>query len=186
MSSHHFVKDGQEPSVWVMDIHYDSEVLGSLLEWCPLVYVCEPAIEKVLSEGVKIDVALSNEAENEEVNEWLQNQFPIEIRVVKESFSEIMAKVNAGNQSPIHILGWKLRDGKAFLLQLPEAVRAGRILFAEGRRIRAVHSSKYEKWLPKGSIVNIHTKEKTWTYESEKDGVFSVEIPDGAIVEDQI
>ena len=186
MSSHHFVKDGQEPSVWVMDIHYDSEVLGSLLEWCPLLYVCEPAIEKVLSEGIKIDVTLVSHANATWARQQLEHQFPIEVRVVDESFSSLVTNVNASYEVPIHVLGWSAKDSLAFLLEMHLTERIGRIVLAEGRRFRMVKSGVYDKWLPAGSVVKVHTREGADAYVCEKDGVFALKLSDASIVEDAI
>jgi thiamine pyrophosphokinase len=59
MSSHHFVKEKQEPALIIADLDgFDEEYLGQLLEWSPTVLVPSHLIEKVLSLGIKIDVVL--------------------------------------------------------------------------------------------------------------------------------
>ena len=56
MSSHHFVKEKQEPALIIADLDgFDEEYLGQLLEWSPTVLVPSHLVEKVISLGIKID-----------------------------------------------------------------------------------------------------------------------------------
>ena len=70
MSSHHFVKEKQEPALIIADLNgFDEEYLGQLLEWSPTVLVPSHLIEKVISLGIKIDVVLitdNDEIKNQE------------------------------------------------------------------------------------------------------------------------
>lgn len=61
MSSHHIVKEKQEPALYIHDLGtFDEEYLGQLLEWSPTLIVNGAAYEKVLSLGLKVDVVLNN------------------------------------------------------------------------------------------------------------------------------
>ena len=56
MSSHHIVREKQEPALLIMQIdQFDEEYLGQLLEWSPTILVSETEVDKVLSLGIKID-----------------------------------------------------------------------------------------------------------------------------------
>lgn len=62
MSSHHIVREKQEPALLIMDLHhFNEEYLGQLLEWSPMVMVPLHLFEKVVSLGIKIDAVLANE-----------------------------------------------------------------------------------------------------------------------------
>ena len=64
MSSHHIVREKQEPALLVMTIdHFNEEYLGQLLEWSPTILVSAKVAEKVLSLGIKIDVIVSPESD---------------------------------------------------------------------------------------------------------------------------
>ena len=56
MSSHHIVREKQEPALLVLGLHsFSFELLGQLLEWSPTV-IAVPATAKVLHDnGIKID-----------------------------------------------------------------------------------------------------------------------------------
>jgi hypothetical protein len=69
MSSHHIVKEKQEPALYIHDLStFDEEYLGQLLEWSPTVVVNGAVYEKIISLGLKVDVVL-NSAEGVTVQE---------------------------------------------------------------------------------------------------------------------
>lgn len=60
MSSHHIIREKQEPALLIMNMegfHYEN--LGQLLEWSPTVIVDEAMFEVVDSLGIKIDGVVS-------------------------------------------------------------------------------------------------------------------------------
>lgn len=57
MSSHHFVREGQEPALLIVDALTDDHLM-SILEWSPLVLVASQAIVKVATWGILVDVIL--------------------------------------------------------------------------------------------------------------------------------
>lgn len=61
MSSHHIIKDDQEPALIIANGESCSaELLGQLLEWSPTVMVLDGAWERVHELGIKIDVLLGD------------------------------------------------------------------------------------------------------------------------------
>lgn len=61
MSSHHFVKEDQEPALIIANGQAcKNELLFSLLEWNPYVVVLDGAVERVLSLGIKFDALLGD------------------------------------------------------------------------------------------------------------------------------
>jgi thiamine pyrophosphokinase len=62
MSSHHIVKEKQEPALLIINLAgFDEEHLGQLLEWSPTVVVSDMIIDEVLSLGIKVDAVLTSE-----------------------------------------------------------------------------------------------------------------------------
>jgi hypothetical protein len=78
MSSHHFVKEGQEPALLIMD-PIGLSVVEPLLEWSPLVIAHEESLEEVLLWGIKIDIVLAKNDNSEELRHRLQEQAPIKM-----------------------------------------------------------------------------------------------------------
>lgn len=61
MSSHHIIRERQEPALIIANGEACStELLGQLLEWSPLVVVLDGAIDRVLARGIKADVLLGD------------------------------------------------------------------------------------------------------------------------------
>ena len=59
MSSHHIVREKQEPALYIHHLgNFDEENLGQLLEWSPTIVVAASEYEKALSLGIKIDVVI--------------------------------------------------------------------------------------------------------------------------------
>ncbi|MSQ78331.1 MAG: thiamine diphosphokinase [Flavobacteriaceae bacterium] len=61
MSSHHVVRDKQEPALVIANgAACNFELLGQLLEWSPFLLVLDGALERVLSMGLKVDAVLGD------------------------------------------------------------------------------------------------------------------------------
>ena len=80
MSSHHIVRDDQEPALIIANGEScSSELLGQLLEWSPIVVVLDSAITRVLELGIKVDVLLGDFDRNFNAYNYKDSQYPIEI-----------------------------------------------------------------------------------------------------------
>jgi len=61
MSSHHIVREGQEPALLIANGEACSrELLDQLLEWSPYVIVLDGALERVIHLGIKFDAILGD------------------------------------------------------------------------------------------------------------------------------
>ena len=80
MSSHHIVRDDQEPALIIANGASCSwELLGELLEWSPIVVVLDNAIERVLQLDIKVDVLLGDFDDDFNSEIYKEKQFPLEI-----------------------------------------------------------------------------------------------------------
>lgn len=80
MSSHHIVRDDQEPALIIANgAACNAELLGQLLEWSPIVIVLDSAIERVLPLGIKVDVLLGDFDRGFDADYYRETQYPIEI-----------------------------------------------------------------------------------------------------------
>jgi len=80
MSSHHIVRDDQEPALIIANgASCSFELLGQLLEWSPIVVVLDNAIERVLQLDIKVDVLLGDFDDNFNPEIYKEKQFPLEI-----------------------------------------------------------------------------------------------------------
>lgn len=80
MSSHHIVRDDQEPALIIANgAACSNELLGQLLEWSPLVIVLDSAMDRVLELGIKVDVLLGDFDRGFDANYYKEKQYPLEI-----------------------------------------------------------------------------------------------------------
>ena len=80
MSSHHIVRDDQEPALIIANGEACSmNLLHQLLEWSPLVVVLDSAIDRVIELGIKVDVLIGDFDRSFDYNRYKDLQYPIEI-----------------------------------------------------------------------------------------------------------
>ncbi|MFT5722899.1 MAG: thiamine pyrophosphokinase [Bacteroidia bacterium] len=81
MSSHHFVRDKQEPALIIANgDECSNDLLNQLLEWNPFVLVLDGALDRVLKKGIKVDAVIGDfdsitvnqlGVEDEQLIEWI-------------------------------------------------------------------------------------------------------------------
>ena len=115
MSSHHIVRDDQEPALIIANgASCNSELMGQLLEWSPLVIVLDSAIERVLDLGIKVDVLLGDFDRNFNPEVYIEHQYPLEI---------------------IHVVNQDKTDlEKAFDYLIEKGHKAVNVIWATGKR----------------------------------------------------
>lgn len=80
MSSHHIVRDDQEPALIIANgATCSEELLGQLLEWSPIVIALDSAIDRVLDLNIKVDVLLGDFDRSFDPAYYKEKQFPLEI-----------------------------------------------------------------------------------------------------------
>ena len=115
MSSHHIVRDDQEPALIIANGAACSyELLGQLLEWSPIVIVLDNAIDRVLQLDIKIDVLLGDFDDDFNPELYKEKQFPLEI-------------VHAPNQDKTDL-------EKAFDYLIEKGHKAVNVVWATGKR----------------------------------------------------
>lgn len=163
MSSHHIVRDDQEPALIIANGEAcNEELLGQLLEWQPLVVVLDAAIKRVIDLNIKVDVLLGDFDRGFNPTEIVQTQFPIEI-------------IHAPDQNKTDL-------EKAFDYLIERGIPAVNVVWATGKRadhtitnitnmvsyrnqlkivIHDDHSKifllppKFQKWYPANTIISL-------------------------------
>jgi thiamine pyrophosphokinase len=163
MSSHHIVRDDQEPALIIANgASCSFELLGQLLEWSPIVVVLDNAIDRVLQLDIKIDVLLGDFDDDFNPEIYKEKQFPLEI-------------VHTPNQDKTDL-------EKAFDYLIEKGHKAVNVVWATGKRadhtitnitnivsyrnklkivILDDHSkifllhNKFEKWYPKDTPISL-------------------------------
>lgn len=189
MSSHHFVKEGQEPALLILDA-LDFEIAGPLLEWAPLVIVAQNAVEDVLLWNIKMDVVLSKEESVRELTDELSSQAPLTILA------------HGAAESPLVNALYFLISKKQTAVNIFASDTSGTILLAEpfAERLQisvmdgnikwsGVANGHFEKWLSSKSSVHLRPSQPQQSfsveglkqagdhYENESDGMIFIHSP---------
>ncbi len=107
MSSHHIVRDNQEPALLILATSTPFEIVQQLLEWSPSVMVDEPQLDNVLSWGIKIDIVLFQEQNKETITEKMTEQFPVKMlsyQADEHPLQTALHFLKAGNYPSVNIL----------------------------------------------------------------------------------
>lgn len=115
MSSHHIVRDDQEPALIIANgAACDRNLMDQLLEWSPLVVVLDSAIERVIELGIKIDVLIGDFDRGFDADAYREKQYPIEI---------------------VHVADQESTDlEKAFRYLIKRGIPAANVIWATGKR----------------------------------------------------
>src|SRR5690606_30623909 len=116
MSSHHIVRDDQEPALIIANGEACSaELLHQLLQWNPMVIVLDSAISRVLELGIKIDVLIGDFERDCDYEIYKDIQYPIDV-----------IKIEAQNSTDLD---------KAIQYLIHKKIPAANIVWATGRRM---------------------------------------------------
>jgi hypothetical protein len=146
MSSHHFVKENQEPALLIWEVkNIDFDKISSLLEWVPLVLVHEDAVETVLSWGIKIDKIVCNEEYASEHQYLLEEHYPLVFVAYEQNIEleDVLLHLVEVNQKAVNILGVapiELPVYHEVLLSLDV------VLFEKSRRHLLINKNPLKKW----------------------------------------
>ncbi|HEX6225786.1 MAG TPA: hypothetical protein VFZ52_15315 [Chryseolinea sp.] len=153
MSSHHFVKEGQEPALFILD-NIAFRHVASLLEWVPLIMVADRALEYVLPWRIKIDVVLQHD--NADTIESLVNdQGPVEIVPVLDA--SIVARglqyLRENDYGAVNLLCHV--DDIIFSEVEGSAKKLTVGLYDEEEKWSFISLGKFEKWMPLETTIRI-------------------------------
>ncbi|RYG20937.1 MAG: thiamine pyrophosphokinase [Chitinophagaceae bacterium] len=145
MSSHHIVREKQEPALYIHHLgSFDDEYLGQLLEWSPTVVVAASEYEKALSLGIKIDVVigLADGLQIQENTKFIYAGIENLPTAVKYLISEKYPAVNIISSEN------RFDDVADFLPEI------NIVLFTEKEKSYAVKPG-FSVWKPKGTVFHI-------------------------------
>lgn len=167
MSSHHIVREKQEPALY---IHYfnnfDDEYLGQILEWSPTLIVAASQYEKAISLGLKVDVVFGN-------NEVLPIQENTKyIFATNENLQTVIKYLIEEKYPAVNIISKesKFDDLVCFLPEI------NIVLFTQTEKSYAIKSG-FNLWKPAGTMFNIDVISyfETTNLKQEGDGSFVVQ-----------
>jgi thiamine pyrophosphokinase len=149
MSSHHIVREKQEPALLVLGMEsFPSELLGQLLEWNPTVITTLQTAALLNDYGIKIDWIITDDA-----NDTLQSDIK-QMPAGSDTPTEAALKYLVTHNYPaVNIVtdDLQLKDYLFF------ADKINLVIFHAEQKIYAINSG-FSKWKPTGEQVEILTQ----------------------------
>ncbi|MDB5132778.1 MAG: hypothetical protein JWR02_2527 [Mucilaginibacter sp.] len=146
MSSHHVVREKQEPALLVLGLdNFPDELLGQLLEWSPTVIATRQTAEALIAYGIKVDWIIGDEGHND-----LQS----DVRFMPAGNHTITATalkyLTDNNYTSVNIVTneLNLEDYESF------AGKINLVIFNNNKKIYAVHPG-FSKWKPAGESIEL-------------------------------
>jgi len=160
MSSHHFVREDQEPALCIIN-PISFSIIGSLLEWAPLVMVSQDVVEEVLQWGIKIDVIIGKPISAVRVLP-LHGQGAVEILALSQGDTMVSAAMQYLHSKQCKGVNITAVD----FVTTCELVSSfqGRLQISvldDSVRWSAVSSGVFEKWLPALTTLLVRESEPT-------------------------
>ena len=144
MSSHHIVREKQEPALLVLGLNnFSDELLGQLLEWSPTVIVTDQTAENVNAYGIKIDWIIADQ-----FNDQLQSDMkwmPVEDGSLVVNALQYLV---IHNYPAVNIITdeLKLDDYISFCEKIDM------VIFYNQKKIYCINSG-FSKWKPAGEVI---------------------------------
>ena len=152
MSSHHFVKEQQEPAVFILEVEGISfDTVAPLLEWSPTLLVAQEAVEVVLSWGIKIDVVLGTLEFQIENRHLLEEQYPLRFLTVSSlsALEEGIHYLLASQHKGVHLVGFNHQNHQ----QLEKKILHLDLTLVDGDwKYYPVKGGKFSKWFAPSEI----------------------------------
>lgn len=154
MSSHHFVKEGQEPALLIAEA-LSFELAEPLLEWAPLVVVCDAALDEVLHWGIKVDAVLGEATQVRALQDKMIEQAPVKIlsyQPGEDPLENALHFLIASKNTAVNIMTRSVKDQLHLAKNFPQI----QIVLMDHDRKWSLHTHAFEKWLPAGTSLLIH------------------------------
>jgi hypothetical protein len=159
MSSHHFVKEGQEPAVIVLGNISEWDILSGALEWSPKVIANRTGYHLLLAEGIKVDVCWQDQADAP----LLPAPYPVDMEVLENDVDEQIEQWLEVEQQPAYLFGLDELQIITLMNKLPAASSKLLTAISATHKWVSVFGQDFSKWFPEGTELRCHGSETDWT-----------------------
>jgi hypothetical protein len=177
MSSHHIIKEDQEPALLIIDPQtVPFEQVQELLEWSPTIIVSENALSEVITWGIKIDVVIAHSTNIPALANILQNQSPVKLLsydTPKEALSTALYFLISTKQKAVNIITTETLETFEPFSSLDLSV------FHTDGRWSYIRNGLYEKWLPAETILRFYPHHGQPDIKTQKDGIVTLSLEKG-------
>jgi thiamine pyrophosphokinase len=181
MSSHHIVRDEQEPALIIHRLDsFPTEMLGQLLEWSPTVAVCGPALEEALKYEIKIDLAIIDISKMDETKTRLEDQMPVKLLGISrpDFLKSALQFLNKENHKAVNIITTNELKDEVLESTIEYYKLFDIVIFDNHQKYSLISKSELRKWRSGNqevSIINVADTLNVRTEGFENDFIGEVE-----------
>ncbi|MBV6645707.1 MAG: hypothetical protein KI790_09675 [Cyclobacteriaceae bacterium] len=158
MSSHHIVRDEQEPALIIHRLDsFPMELLNQLLEWSPTVICCGPALDDVLKLGIKMDIVILPFEWQERYQEDFERQLPLKVITISQPdymSTGLQILVKEGYRA-VNVVTKESLTPEVLDLALNYCKQMDLVIYNELERNVICGKPQFEKWLPAESQLTV-------------------------------
>lgn len=163
MSSHHIVRDDQEPALIIANgAECSNELLGQILEWSPFIIVLDSAMERVIELDIKVDVLLGDFDRGFDAEYYKEKQYPLEIVHTPDQDKTDLEKafdylIEKGHKA-VNVIWATGKRSDHTLTNITNIIRYRdllKIVIIDDHSKIYVLPKKFEKWYTKDSIISL-------------------------------
>lgn len=168
MSSHHIIRDNQEPAIWFVGDDFNDEIIHQLLGWSPIVIASESVAELLDTRGIKLDYILTNEISREKEQQW-EHQFPITLEAGADDFQIMNVLLERLQQNALYLVGAKLNQLEDYLSRLDSQLSI--TIYSNKYKIIPLKKG-FKQWFPAGTKIQFHGSIDALKFIEKKDDAF--------------
>jgi thiamine pyrophosphokinase len=191
MSSHHVIRDEQEPPIFILTANFNMTLVNDLLGWSPLLIVIEEVYPFFDASGIKVDIVIGSVNIDSakyggsrlvEIENLEDLSYPLLLQIIEgKSFTGVNIFCSSiVKNNLIRYVSLQVSD-----LTMPLAI------FVADEKTIVSSKSKHSKWYPAGQRLKFNNKnisvypaivEKEGFYTIDVDGKYEFLIQDGLLV----
>lgn len=182
MSSHHIVRENQEPALLIANAHAISfEKIQELLEWMPTVVVLATEVDTVIAWGIKVDVVITPISEMTSWRDKLVEQTPVRFISYNPGDDPLQTAFYFLTASKAAAVNCLLRS-KDDLKKVESFSDLDIEAFVDNKLWNWMKKGHFEKWFPAGAMLYVLPEEmksefsefESGSYRTAQDGIISL------------
>ena len=155
MSSHHVIRDEQEPPVFILSVENNLVSIKELLGWSPTVWVLEEHAEWVMSQNIKVDGVFTVDPSSYIPLDLQTGNYAVSKFDEENILKSILSVLGDKEFTGINVFCNKLVRENLLKTVLQKNVGIPISIFVEGEITLISFKNHLKKWYPSGSRINI-------------------------------
>ncbi|MBT1701998.1 hypothetical protein [Chryseosolibacter indicus] len=155
MSSHHFVKEGQEPALIIASPIKNIDEVGDFLEWAPQIIVLHDELDSVLQCGIKADVIITSTANPNDLEKELWHQSPVKVLKAPSKTEELATAIYFLVSQRQYMVNIWAKNTAYYLEELEEIADQMEASLINGVVKWSFAREAFKKWFPENAHLKI-------------------------------